>query len=170
MRPDHDHLFLRASEHTLPPVPCFVTQYAPCGAVLNRNRQRRKVFAFFRRRGVRLAETGRTKRTAARNARQSSGEVHGKIGPEPRPSCSRCSWAWRRRRSVADGSHDLVDSEGHDCKQDVAAGAGCPTPTFREEWLMMRLPIHPRKKVGRKRARFLFSIGLTLLYCIVRSV
>ena len=28
---------------------------------------------------------------------------------------------------VADGSHDLVDSEGHDCKQDVAAGAGCPT-------------------------------------------
>lgn len=28
---------------------------------------------------------------------------------------------------VADGSHELVDSEGHDCKQDVAAGAGCPT-------------------------------------------
>ena len=28
---------------------------------------------------------------------------------------------------VADGSHELVDSEGHDCKQDVAAGAGCST-------------------------------------------
>lgn len=28
---------------------------------------------------------------------------------------------------VADGSHDLVNSAGYDCEQDVAAGAGRPT-------------------------------------------
>lgn len=71
---------------------------------------------------------------------------------------------------VADGSHDLVDSEGHDCKQDVAAGAGCPTLYLQGRVVDDETSDPSEEESQEEACEILVSIGLTLLYCIVRSV
>ena len=64
----------------------------------------------------------------------------------------------RVKRQVADGSDQAVNAAGDVTEDKISPGTRGVPSGFKEEWLMIRLPIQPRKKVKRKRATLLSMV------------
>jgi hypothetical protein len=62
------------------------------------------------------------------------------------------------KAKIANGSYQGINTKGNDSKEEVAQVLDFQPLGFKEVWLIIKLPIKPKKKASKKRTRLLFSI------------